>query len=114
MVQPKPDGSLRVIIQGFMKARFVPGRHVTLDGFYKHPDGTASATSASVEPGFSYRNSWATKGVVGLKSLERRDDWMDFAGDRSNATDSETLTAISPYYLTDRDASLGSRSNARR
>jgi hypothetical protein len=28
--------------------------------------------------------------IVGLKSLERRDDWMDFAGDRSNATDSGT------------------------
>jgi hypothetical protein len=48
------------------------------------------ATSASVELGFSYGNSWATKEVVGLKSLERRDDWMDFAGDRSNATDSGT------------------------
>ena len=46
IVQPKPDGSLRVIIQGFMKARFVPGRHVALDGFYKHPDGTVSAVPA--------------------------------------------------------------------
>jgi len=42
IVQPKPDGSLRVVIQGFMKARFVPGKHVALDGFYKHPDGTVS------------------------------------------------------------------------
>jgi hypothetical protein len=40
IVQPKPDGSLRVVIQGFMKARFIPGKHVALDGFYKHPDGT--------------------------------------------------------------------------
>ena len=44
----------------------------------------------------------------------RRDDWMDFAGDRNNATDSETLTAISPYYLTDRDSILESRSTAKR
>jgi hypothetical protein len=46
IVQPKPDGSLGVIIQGFMKARFVPGRHVALDGFYKHPDRTVSAMPA--------------------------------------------------------------------
>lgn len=42
IVQSRPDGSCRVVIQGFMKARFVPGRHVALDGFYKHPDGTVS------------------------------------------------------------------------
>ena len=34
IVQPTPDGSLRVVIQGFMKARFLPGKHVALDGFY--------------------------------------------------------------------------------
>lgn len=45
IVQPKPDGSLRVVIQGFMKARFVPGKNVALDGFYKHPDGTVSPMS---------------------------------------------------------------------
>jgi hypothetical protein len=43
IVESKPEGTLRVVIQGFMKARFVPGRHVALDGFYKHPDGTVSA-----------------------------------------------------------------------
>lgn len=43
IVQSKPDGSLRVVIRGFMKARFIPGKHVALDGFYKHPDGTVSA-----------------------------------------------------------------------
>ena len=43
IVQSKPDGSVRVVIRGFMKARFIPGRHVALDGFYKHPDGTVSA-----------------------------------------------------------------------
>ena len=42
IVQPKSDGNLRVVIQGFMKARFVPGKHVALDGFYKHPDGTVT------------------------------------------------------------------------
>jgi len=39
-VQPRRDGSLRIVVQGFMKARFLPGKHVTLDGFYKQPDGT--------------------------------------------------------------------------
>jgi len=43
IVESKPDGSLRVVVQGFMKARFIPGKHVALDGFYKHPDGTVSA-----------------------------------------------------------------------
>ncbi len=38
IVQTNADGSLRVVVQGFMKARFVPGKHVALDGFYKHPD----------------------------------------------------------------------------
>lgn len=42
LVQSKPDGTLRVVIQGFMKARFIPGKHVALDGFYKYPDGTVS------------------------------------------------------------------------
>jgi hypothetical protein len=46
IIQPKPDGSLRVIIQGFMKAHFVPGTHVALDGFYKHRDGTVKAITA--------------------------------------------------------------------
>jgi hypothetical protein len=47
IVQPKPDGSLRVVVQGFMKARFVPGEHVALDGFYKHPDGTVTPMPAN-------------------------------------------------------------------
>lgn len=42
IAQPKSDGILRVVIQGFMKARFIPGKHVALDGFYKHVDGTVS------------------------------------------------------------------------
>ena len=47
IVQPKPDGSLRVVVQGFMKARFVPGKHVALDGFYKHPDETVTPMPAN-------------------------------------------------------------------
>jgi hypothetical protein len=43
IVQPQPDGNLGVVIQGFMKARFFPGKHVALDGSYKLPDGTISA-----------------------------------------------------------------------
>jgi hypothetical protein len=43
IVQSKSDGTLRVVIRGFMKARLIPGKHVALDGFYKHPDGTVSA-----------------------------------------------------------------------
>jgi hypothetical protein len=42
VVQSKPDGTLRVVVRGFMKTRFVPGKHVALDGFYKHPDGTVT------------------------------------------------------------------------
>ena len=45
IAQSKPDGTLRVVVQGFMKARFFPGKHVALDGFYKHSDGTVSTMS---------------------------------------------------------------------
>jgi hypothetical protein len=47
IVQPKLDGSLRVVIQGFMKVRFGPGKHVALDGFYKHPNGTVTTMPAN-------------------------------------------------------------------
>ena len=41
IVQPMPDTSLRVVLQGFMNARVFPVlKHVALDGFYKYPDGT--------------------------------------------------------------------------
>ena len=43
IVQMVPNDGLRVVIQGFMKARFIPGEHVALDGFYKYADGTMSA-----------------------------------------------------------------------
>lgn len=38
IVQTRPDGSLRVVVQGFMSTRFLPGKNVALDGFYKMPD----------------------------------------------------------------------------
>jgi hypothetical protein len=39
IVETRPDGALRVVVQGFMNARLLPLiRHVALDGFYKHPD----------------------------------------------------------------------------
>jgi hypothetical protein len=36
------DGTLGVVLQGFMEHRFMPGKSVALDGFHKHPDGTVS------------------------------------------------------------------------
>ena len=42
----KPNGTLQVVVQGFMKARFFPGKHVALDGFYKHPDGSVTPMPA--------------------------------------------------------------------
>lgn len=42
IAQPRSNGMLRVVIQGFMKARFIPGKHVALDGFYKHSDGSVT------------------------------------------------------------------------
>jgi hypothetical protein len=43
IVQPQPNGGLRVVIQGFMDTRFLKlGKHVALDGFYKYPDGSTA------------------------------------------------------------------------
>jgi hypothetical protein len=51
IVERKPEGELLVVVQGFMKARLVPFvKHVALDGFYKHLDG-------SVTP-LSYEDAW--------------------------------------------------------
>jgi hypothetical protein len=33
-----PSGGIQVVVQGFLKYRFVPGSSVALDGFYKYPD----------------------------------------------------------------------------
>lgn len=43
IVQPRADGSLRVVVQGFMKSRWLPWKDVAVDGFYKHPDGTVTS-----------------------------------------------------------------------
>jgi len=42
IVQLKPDDSLLVVVRGFMKARFMPGYNVAMDGFCKHPDGSVT------------------------------------------------------------------------
>jgi hypothetical protein len=44
IVQSFPSGGIRVVVQGFMKARFL-GSHVALDGFYKCPDETTAPMS---------------------------------------------------------------------
>ena len=41
IVQPLPTGGIRVVVQGFMKARFI-GSNVALDGSYKYPDETTA------------------------------------------------------------------------
>jgi hypothetical protein len=47
IVDRQPDGSLRVVVQGFLKARWMPGSHVALDGFYKRPDGAIAPLEAN-------------------------------------------------------------------
>ena len=37
------DGTLGVVLQGFMDHRFMPGKSVALDGFCRHPDGSVSS-----------------------------------------------------------------------
>lgn len=41
IVQPLRNGGIRVVVQGFMKARLF-GANVALDGFYKYPDETVA------------------------------------------------------------------------
>jgi hypothetical protein len=41
IVQPAANGGIRVVVQGFMKAKIL-GSHVALDGFYKYPDETVA------------------------------------------------------------------------
>ena len=43
IVEMRPNDRLRVVVQGFLKGRFLPGDHIALDGFYKFPDGTVVA-----------------------------------------------------------------------
>jgi hypothetical protein len=43
IVEPREDGTLRVVVQGFLKWSWLPGaKSVALDGFYKHPDGSVT------------------------------------------------------------------------
>ena len=39
IVQPQPSGGVRVVVQGFIKAKLI-GWNVALHGFYKYPDQT--------------------------------------------------------------------------
>jgi len=41
IVQPLPGGGVRVVVQGFMKAKLF-GQNVALDGFYKYSDETVA------------------------------------------------------------------------
>jgi hypothetical protein len=41
IVQPLASGGIRVVVQGFMKAKLV-GQNVALDGFYKYPKNCRS------------------------------------------------------------------------
>ena len=38
IVLPMPSGGLQIVVQGFLKHRFLPGKSVALDGFCKYPD----------------------------------------------------------------------------
>lgn len=42
ILEPQPNGSMRVVVQGFMNHRLFPSASVALDGFFKHPDGSVS------------------------------------------------------------------------
>jgi hypothetical protein len=37
-----PSGGIQVVLQGLMEHRFMPGKSVALDGFYKYPDESVS------------------------------------------------------------------------
>jgi hypothetical protein len=39
IVEPLPSGGIRVVVQGFMKAKLF-GQNVAVDGFYKYSDET--------------------------------------------------------------------------
>ena len=41
IVQPLPTDGIRVVVQGFMKAKLI-GQNVALDGFYKYSDETVA------------------------------------------------------------------------
>ena len=39
IVEPRDDGSTRVVVQGFMPSQWLPGFSVALDGFYQRSTG---------------------------------------------------------------------------
>ena len=42
-VERWPDGTLRVVLRGLMKPRYLPfGHDVAMDGFYKHSNGSVT------------------------------------------------------------------------
>jgi hypothetical protein len=45
IVQPLPSGGIRVVVQGFMKARLL-GQNVALDGFYKYSNESVAPMPA--------------------------------------------------------------------
>ena len=52
IVLPAADGAIRVVVQGFMKCRLIPGSNVALDGFYKYPGGRVAAMPDEELDGF--------------------------------------------------------------
>jgi hypothetical protein len=43
---PMPGGALQIVIQGFLEHRFLPGKSVALDGFYKYRDEAVAPMSS--------------------------------------------------------------------
>ena len=46
IVFPLAGGGIQVVLQGFLEHRFMPGKSVALDGFFKYPDETVSEMKA--------------------------------------------------------------------
>jgi len=42
IVETCEDGGARVVVQGFLKFSWFQGASVSLDGFYKRPDGSVA------------------------------------------------------------------------
>jgi hypothetical protein len=42
IVLTPPSGGIQLVLQGFLDHRFMPGKSVALDGFYKYPDETVT------------------------------------------------------------------------
>ena len=46
IVIPLASGGIQVVLQGFLEHRFMPGKSIALDGFFKYPDETVSEMKA--------------------------------------------------------------------